>query len=213
MRSISALCKPEYLLQPRYLARRILGRRRAADDHGMFVLPLPWGLSMAVRELDTLAQAIDRLGVYDLVVTETIWRLIRPGDTVLDVGANVGCMSLAMAARLEKRGRVFAFEPHPGLFGELSSNVEAARKRFPGVDVRVFREAVSDSAGTASLHIPVDFAARRGLAYLGHGVGAPVATEQIEVSTRRLDDHASELGGSIALMKIDVEGHEASSTT
>ena len=42
MSSIAGLWKPEYLLQPRRLARRILGRTRAADERGMFVVPLPW---------------------------------------------------------------------------------------------------------------------------------------------------------------------------
>jgi FkbM family methyltransferase len=208
MSSIAGLWKPEYLLQPRRLARRILGRTRAADDRGMFVVPLPWGLSMAFRQLDDLAQSIDRLGVYDLVVTETIWRLVHPGDTVLDVGANVGFMTIAMAARLGERGRVFAFEPHPGLFGELSRNVEAARRQFPGVVVRLFHEAVSDTEGTASLHVPPGFDKNRGLSHLGAGVDASVGGEAIDVPTRRLDDRAEELGASIALMKIDVEGHE-----
>jgi FkbM family methyltransferase len=47
------------------------------------------------------------------VVTKAIWRLAAPGDTLVDVGANVGYMSLAMIARLARRGRVFAFEPQP----------------------------------------------------------------------------------------------------
>ena len=208
MSSIAGLWKPEYFLQPRRLARRILGRTRAADARGMFVLPLPWGLSMAFRRLDDVAQTIDRLGVYDLVVTEAIWRLVRPGDTVIDVGANVGFMTIAMAARLAERGRVFAFEPHPVLFGELSKNIEAARERFPGVSVSLFQEAASDTVGTASLHIPPDFDEHRGLSYLGEGVGIRSAGEPIEVATRRLDDRADEFGASIALMKIDVEGHE-----
>jgi FkbM family methyltransferase len=206
--SFAGVLKPEYFLQPRRLARRILGRNRATDARGMFVVPLPWGLSMAFRQLDDVAQTIDRLGIYDLVVTEAIWRLVRPGDTVIDVGANVGFMTLAMAARLAERGRVFAFEPHPDLFGELSKNVEAARKRFPGVAVTLFQEAVSDAAGMASLHIPPDFDKHRGLSYLGAGLGIPSAGAAIEVATRRLDDRAAELGPSIALMKIDVEGHE-----
>jgi FkbM family methyltransferase len=202
IRAFGAL-KPEYLLQPGRLVRRLLGTERSANGRGAFVLPLPWGVSIEVRQLDDIAQVIDRLGVYDLVVTETIWRLIHPGDTVLDVGANIGFMSVAMVARLGDRGRLVAFEPHPGLFEELSINLEIARLRFPGVKTLSFCEALSDVAGTARLSVPAEFSENRGLARLGG------ATDGIEVTTRRLDDHVAETGPDIALMKIDVEGHEA----
>lgn len=108
-----------------------------------------------------------------------------------------------MVARLGTRGRVLAFEPHPGLFEELSRNMETARARFPGMEALSFREALSDAAGTARLSMPAEFSANRGLASLGG------TSDGIEVATRRLQDHVGETGADIALMKIDVEGHEA----
>jgi FkbM family methyltransferase len=155
-----------------------------------------------VRRLDEICRTIDLLGVYDLVVTEAIWRLVRPGDTTLDVGANVGYMTLAMSARLARGGRVFSFEPHPELFGELARNAATARERFAGVAVRVLREALSDSSGTVGLLIPDGFEDNRGLASLGD------AGEGITVIARRLDEYSDEIGPDVALMKIDVEGHE-----
>jgi FkbM family methyltransferase len=209
MKSAVGLCKPEYLLQPRRLARRILGRGPARDERGRYVLPLPWGLSMRVEHFDVVPQVIERLGIYDLIVTETLWRLIRPGDTVLDVGANIGFMTLAMAARLRDAGRVFSFEPHPEIFAELSANVDLARQRFPGVTLRLYREAASDVAGTAALHLPALFDEQRGLAHLGEGAGMAPSGRRVDVAARPLDEHASELGGTITAMKVDVEGHEA----
>lgn len=149
-----------------------------------------------------MARTIDALGVYDLVVTEAIWRLVRPGDVVLDVGANVGYMTLALASRLGTAGTIFSFEPHPGLFEELSENVGRARDRFPGVRFAPNREALSDRAGTAWLSSPEDAHTNRGLARLGPG------GEGFEVATRCLDEYAEALGPTIALMKLDVEGHE-----
>jgi FkbM family methyltransferase len=103
------------------------------------------------------------VGVKDLVVTEAIWRLVRPGDTVLDVGANVGYMSLVAAARMGLRGHVFAFEAHPQLFDELPRNASRACTRFPGVTVTPRREELSDSVGMTWLHVPKEFAQKRGL--------------------------------------------------
>jgi FkbM family methyltransferase len=202
MTTLERLLKPEYVLQPSRLWRRLLGRKSEPAADGGYDLPLPWGVSLRVRQLDEICQTIDLLGVYDLVVTEAIWRLVRPGDTVLDVGANVGYVTLAMSARLARSGRVFAFEPHPDLFGELARNVDVARERFAGVDVNARREALSDSAGTFGLRIPEGFQANRGLASLG------AAGQGIAVTAKRLDDYADEIGPDVALMKIDVEGHE-----
>ena len=58
-------------------------------------------------------------GVYKLLQT-----LIRPGMTVVDVGANVGLYTLLAARTLNGVGLVFGFEPHPRTFGVLRDNVQ-----------------------------------------------------------------------------------------
>ncbi len=42
-------------------------------------------------------------------------RVLRPGDTVIDAGANFGHMTILSAALVYPNGIVHAFEPHPGL--------------------------------------------------------------------------------------------------
>lgn len=49
-------------------------------------------------------------------------RFIRPGDVVLDIGANVGFYSETMAAIVGKNGEVHAFEPDPTNFRHLVSS-------------------------------------------------------------------------------------------
>jgi FkbM family methyltransferase len=201
MNLIERLTKPEYVFQPRRLLRRLVGHSTPARVDGSYSLPLPWDLQLKVRQLDNVARAVDLLGVHDLVVTEAIWRLARPGDTVVDVGANVGYMTLAMAARLAVAGRVFAFEPQPGVLEELRANVEAACRRYPAVGVTVHGEALSDSSGTAGFALATEAENNRGLAHMD-------PAGPISVVIRRMDDYAAEFGHDIALMKIDVEGHE-----
>ncbi len=46
-------------------------------------------------------------------MSEVLARLIDPGDTVVDAGANVGYMTVLAAAAAGPTGRVVAFEPHP----------------------------------------------------------------------------------------------------
>jgi FkbM family methyltransferase len=206
MTKLDGLLKAEYLWAPRLLARRLSGRSGARIDHGMHVVPMAWGLSLRVSRMDNVARSVDRLGVHDLVVTEAIWRLVHWGETTIDVGANVGYMTLAMIARMRDAGRVFSFEPHPVLYGEFRGNVASARNRYPNVEVIELREALSDTRGTAWLSHPPGFEDNRGLAAIAARDGENARGH--EVSTRRLDDYADELGAKVALAKIDVEGHE-----
>jgi FkbM family methyltransferase len=196
---LDRLKKPEYVMQPARLVRRLRGLTAAPRADGTYALPMPWGLTLTVRALDDVARGVDTLGVHDLVVTESIWRLATPGDTLIDAGANVGYMTLVMMARLASRGRVFAFEPQPGVFDELSANVGSARMRYPGVDVELCSEALSESEGTAPLILPD--ATQRGQARID-----PSGTHT--VSTRRLDGLADAIGPRVSVMKLDVERHE-----
>jgi FkbM family methyltransferase len=206
MMNLEGLLKAEYVWTPSRLAQRLLRRSRVRWEGGMCVVPMRWQLSLTVSRLDNVARSVDRLGVHDLVVTETLWRLIEQGDTTIDVGANVGYMTLAMIARMRGGGRVFAFEPHPALFQELSGNLLGARARYPHVEVIARNEALSDSRGTAWLSQPPGFEDNRGLAAIAPHADGDRAGH--EVPTRPLDDYAAELGADVALAKIDVEGHE-----
>ncbi|MBB4004829.1 FkbM family methyltransferase [Aurantimonas endophytica] len=125
-------------------------------------------------------------------------KLVRPGDHVIDVGANRGIYTY----RLWRLGaRVEVFEPNPACLGVLTS--WAAGK--PGIAVHPV--ALSSQAGSASLRVPVDEA---GIAHdasgsIEHG-GFANAREQ-DVSMRTLDSFGFT---DIGFIKIDVEGHEHS---
>ena len=49
---------------------------------------------------------------------------INPGDTVFDVGANIGLFSLAACVRCDYKLRAYAFEPVRAVFDLLSTNIE-----------------------------------------------------------------------------------------
>jgi FkbM family methyltransferase len=192
--------KAEYVWRPALLVPRLLGRSRVRKEGDACVVPMLWGLSLTVSRMDNVTRGVDRLGVYDLVVTEAIWRLLRPGDTAIDVGGNVGYMTLAMMARLRSAGTVVTFEPHPQLFRELSDNVTAASNVYPGVTTSLRRAALSDTDGTATIGEPEGFAHNRGIAsVVASGPGHAVAMS-------KLDD--TDVAGPVRLVKIDVEGHE-----
>jgi hypothetical protein len=62
-------------------------------------------------------------GYWEYWVSDFMWRNIKPGDTVIDVGANLGYYSVLMADLVGSTGRVVSFEPNPRLFELLQRNV------------------------------------------------------------------------------------------
>lgn len=55
---------------------------------------------------------------------KSLSEFVRAGDTVVDVGANIGTVSIPMAQTVGNQGRVIAIEPHPLSFRYLQENVQ-----------------------------------------------------------------------------------------
>jgi FkbM family methyltransferase len=124
-------------------------------------------------------------------------RLADPGETAVDVGANIGYMARVLADRTGPAGTVFAFEPHPAMFAELLHNTE-------NFGVIAKQAAVSDRAGKASLHVPHDFAGNHGIASLER---PDSEFETLAINCLTLDEALNEQT-TVGVLKIDIEGHE-----
>lgn len=132
-------------------------------------------------------------GTYEREQTRLFERHLRPGATVLDVGAHVGYYTLLSSVLVGDAGRVHSFEPNPANAEFLRRHVRINRLS----NVRVEQAAVSAVAGTARF----DFGT-------GSGTGRLADAGALEVRTVRLDDYCAEHGLAPSAMKIDVEGAE-----
>lgn len=127
-------------------------------------------------------------------------RLLRPGDTVVDAGANYGIYALVAARIVGPTGRVLAFEPASAPFDILRQNIG-----LNGLtNVQAFHQALSDRNGRAVLYLHGNNSGRFSL---GSDETFTGGTELVEV--RRLDDVVAEQSaGPVSLVKLDVEGAE-----
>jgi FkbM family methyltransferase len=125
--------------------------------------------------------------------------LIRPGETIFDVGANIGIHSL-ITSRLTGTGKVYAFEPASFAYKMLTENL-----RLNGVmNVMATKSIVSDQPGEVELYINSESA----LTSLGLTKrGSVISTEKVPCIT--LDEFASSHDiAKVDFLKIDVEGYE-----
>jgi FkbM family methyltransferase len=127
--------------------------------------------------------------------------LVHDRDVVVDAGADWGIYALRLAELVGLPGRVHAFEPNPLSHERLTTVVELDPQ------VRVHAAALSDRAGTATLHVPVD--AGEAIGPLGslRALG-DVPCETVEVATVTLDDALGGDAERVSFVKVDVEGHE-----
>lgn len=140
------------------------------------------------------------LGTDEAHLQRAIRKYVAAGDTVYDVGANVGYVSLSLAKQVGNNGHVVAFEPVP-------RNIEAFRRNVEinGLtNVRLLEAAASDNAGDAVIRIAENFST----ASLVWHRNNPSAT-QLRIRTVSIDElvEAGEIGCP-KFVKIDVEGAE-----
>ena len=121
-------------------------------------------------------------------------RYISSGDTVIDVGANIGSISLSLLSVLGPRGHILAIEPHPRIFSFLKDNIRINKNSDCIVALNIAlggkegMENFSDISDDSQNHIVCG------------------SERVLRVPIKRLDSIAP--SGEIALLKIDVEGYE-----
>lgn len=152
-------------------------------------------------ELD-LNQLIDSdlyfLGAWEFYTAEGIKKCVRPGDTVIDIGANIGAHTLLCSKLVGTEGRVIAFEPMSWANKKLARNVELNPELRKNITIERF--VVSDKV--ANKH-SVSFRT----SWVLFGVKNPPCSE--EVSSVTLDDYARRANiNKMNLIKIDVDGFE-----
>jgi FkbM family methyltransferase len=125
-------------------------------------------------------------------------RLVEPGTTVVDVGANIGYNTVHAARRTGPRGRVIAIEPTP-------DNLEVLRRNVADsgcTNVRIEPVAVGRAAGSRDLFVRGDVSAVN--SFFPVSCYAHV-TSVLPVPVVPLDELVD---GDVSVVKIDVEGAE-----
>lgn len=196
------LLRPEFLHQPKQLIAAFRQKMKAYPD-GEVLCRLPWGMPLAVKPRDFIGRQVFRYGLTALGPCEAVFRLVKPGDTVLDVGANIGAVTAAMAFCAGADGEVIAIEMVRENFEALTANIERWKNR--GSIISPINCAASNKAGEVDVGI-YDLSENSGMAWVvpeGPGVAPPAR----KVECGRLDDI---VGSSrrIRLAKLDVERHE-----
>lgn len=131
-----------------------------------------------------------------------VQRVLRPGMTVLDIGAHHGLYTLLASKCVGRNGRVIAFEPSPRECKRLAKHVRVNRCR----NAEIESCALGKESGEADLFVVNGF---RDWGNSLRPPAVPDATQRVRVPLRRLDDVLAERGvGKVDFIKLDAEGSE-----
>jgi len=196
-----SLWKPWYVYRPSQVVRRCWNSLRPSPQSQMTV-KLPWGVSFQVDPRETIGHSIWTTGLYELPITELLFRLLKPGDQAIDAGANIGYITCIMAYLTGASGHVDAFEPHPELVQHLKRNIELLGNTSE--TVHVHKVGLSAQAGEAFLDLGSEFEKNNGTSKVAFDNDAG---NSIRVLLQTLDETIGDR--QIEVLKLDVEGHEA----
>lgn len=127
---------------------------------------------------------------------------LKPGDTFVDAGANIGFYTVVASKLVGPAGKVVAIEMMPDTATRLREHIA-----INGLtNVEVIEYALSDRSGqTIAATVPDGKYGQASIAASDRSDGV----RRLDVETRTLDKLFADIPGRVALMKMDLEGAEA----
>ena len=160
-----------------------------------------WGLAAGYRICVSPRENLGYLlGLADTPLQTAIRQYVSCGDTVYDIGANIGYVCLMLAKQVGSQGRVVAFEPVPQIFELLNRNVGLNTLS----NITTLNVAASNESCEATIRVPECLS----MSSMVWHRNDPSAIE-LRIKTKAIDELVK--AGDLALpsfVKIDVEGAE-----
>ena len=153
---------------------------------------------------DTIHRQVFFFGVWERELTAYYKNILRDGDVVIDIGANVGTHALLASHLVGPRGRVHAIEASPSIFRQLERNLRASHAH----NVTAYNVAVLDRPQTVPIFLYDSSNLGKTTTIPSEGL-KPNFTKEGMIEGRPLSDIVSldEIRAA-RLIKIDVEGAE-----
>ena len=137
--------------------------------------------------------------IFEPEIIEIAKKFITKGSTVLDIGANLGQMTLLFSEMVGNKGKVYSFEADNYIHNILNKNIGANNRN----NIISICKAVYDNDGSTMFYPIQDF--ERFAAYGSYGID-PKANKGRSVKTITID--SLDIQSPISFMKVDVQGSD-----
>ncbi|ABB39689.2 methyltransferase FkbM family [Oleidesulfovibrio alaskensis G20] len=160
----------------------------------------PHNMLFWLDESQYVDKCIIQHGKYESASTNLVQQFVKEGQTVLDIGGNIGYYTVMFSKIVGRSGKVITFEPTAHYRSILEKNVQENQInnvliRPEGLSDKAEKLTISIGSSTATLHAPE-----------GQQIDSYEA-----IQLARLDDLVEQLDiTKLDFIKIDVDGHEPS---
>jgi FkbM family methyltransferase len=179
---------------------RLIDRRLTMQPVSYEGVVTRYGFLISGRTSDRIQRWIYLFGVWEPNLSTWMSSYLRPGDVVVDVGANIGYFTCLASQAVGGEGHVVAFEPVPAILTALRANID--RNGISNVDVLPYIAA--DESGEAPMFQAGEHNLGRSSTDASEGF-EPVGSVKMVKAADVIDPA---LWSRIRVIKIDVEGDE-----
>jgi FkbM family methyltransferase len=188
------------------IAYRFIAKGRALAGKDNCATVRRGGIRWCLDLSEGIDFSIYLLGAFERSTVATLRKLVKPGDVVFDIGANIGAHTLGLARSVGPAGRVFAFEPADFAFAKLQRNLALN----PELEARTHPRQIllaASPAGHPQQEIYASWPLEKDDSVHPKHRGRLVAARNATLDT--LDRFVEREGiDRLNLIKIDVDGHE-----
>lgn len=181
------------------MARGLVGKTAAVETRRSGIA---WSLDLS----EGIDFSIYLLGGFEPATLKQYESLVRPGDVVLDIGANVGSHTLPLARLVGETGRVIAYEPTAFAFAKLRRNLALnpeLSKRVVACQMMLVASATAELPESLYSSWPLEASPDL------HGTHQGRLMQTKGAGKTTLDDSLQSNGiKRVDFVKLDVDGHE-----
>lgn len=167
----------------------------------VLVMPCRRGPFATNRHDNVMTFALAAYGEYGEDEFAVLEQVLKPGMTVVDVGANIGTHSVAFAGMVKSTGRVLSFEPVICNFNLLCANIAfSGHQHVYATRAIVGSQNVTRRMLQADQNQSINYGRFNAKKFAQESAGSGVSVPEITIDSLDL--------GACDLIKIDVEGNE-----
>ncbi len=190
-------------LLPNRIMRNIFFRTKGFAEINDFDGDLTINLNLS----EHMQSRIFWLGFYNESIVSFLNNFLQPGMTVIDVGANIGEITLVAAKRVTPTGKIISFEPVTTINSLLEKNLQKNNISW----VTTVKQGLADKNGDAIIFTSSNDDTNN-LENIGLGTIYPMGERKVPIETisiSTMDKYLEEFPiEKLDLIKIDIEGAE-----
>lgn len=160
---------------------------------------LPSGALMLLNQDGYIDNQLINHGIFESNSTNLVLKLVKPGDIVFDVGANIGYYSIIFSKLVGSKGKVYAFEPTLHFRRVLEENI--ILNKINNIEI------IDEGLSNANSSLEIEIGPSSATLHPPEGYDKTIGHESIKLTT--LDAFVSKFNiDHIDFIKVDIDGHE-----